>query len=313
MVRARPLVRTLHNLALWSGVSARRARRLCRMRIVMMHGIGGSRVSEQAFAAQMGFLARELDVVPLSDLVRRLEGAGTVSGREVALTFDDGLRNHREVAAPVLERLGLPATFFVCPGLVDRGAWLWNHEVRARLARLGPDARQALALRVTRGRAKGPGAADLVAAMKRMVPARRAAAEAKVREATPGFEPTADEHARYDVLTWDDVRALDGGLFTVGSHSATHPILPTLDDASLETEIVGSRRALEARLDRPVDLFCYPNGDHSARVQALVETHYRAAVTTRAGLVEPGDPLHGLPRVGIAEDLATFAWRCHRP
>jgi peptidoglycan/xylan/chitin deacetylase (PgdA/CDA1 family) len=34
---------------------------------------------------------------------------------ELALTFDDGLRNQFELAYPALRRLGTPATFFVCP------------------------------------------------------------------------------------------------------------------------------------------------------------------------------------------------------
>src|SRR3954464_13175503 len=66
-----------------------------------------------------------------------LEGPGPKNGRpRVALTFDDGLRNNVEVAYPILRQLGLTATFFVCPGLIDRGAWLWNHEARQRLLTL---------------------------------------------------------------------------------------------------------------------------------------------------------------------------------
>jgi peptidoglycan/xylan/chitin deacetylase (PgdA/CDA1 family) len=46
-------------------------------------------------------------------------GAGTA-----VLTFDDGWRDSLTVAAPLLNRLGVRATFFVCPGL-------WgNHDPR---------------------------------------------------------------------------------------------------------------------------------------------------------------------------------------
>jgi peptidoglycan/xylan/chitin deacetylase (PgdA/CDA1 family) len=37
-------------------------------------------------------------------------------GRVAALTFDDGLADGLEVAAPLLERLGAVGTFYVCPG-----------------------------------------------------------------------------------------------------------------------------------------------------------------------------------------------------
>ena len=51
---------------------------------------------------------------------------------QVALTFDDGLRNNVEVAYPLLHRLGLPATFFVCPGLIGPRAVALDHEARRR-------------------------------------------------------------------------------------------------------------------------------------------------------------------------------------
>jgi peptidoglycan/xylan/chitin deacetylase (PgdA/CDA1 family) len=43
---------------------------------------------------------------------------GEVSEPAVALTFDDGYASWYENAVPILEKLGIPAVFFVCSGLV---------------------------------------------------------------------------------------------------------------------------------------------------------------------------------------------------
>src|SRR5206468_51940 len=51
-------------------------------------------------------------VVSLRDLVHRLE-RGLALDRDLAITFDDGYRDNFENAVPVLEKLSLPATFFV--------------------------------------------------------------------------------------------------------------------------------------------------------------------------------------------------------
>lgn len=58
------------------------------------------------------FFMRHFQVISLPDLVHRLE-RGLALNRELVITFDDGYRANFEYAAPVLERLSLPATFFV--------------------------------------------------------------------------------------------------------------------------------------------------------------------------------------------------------
>src|SRR6058998_1097916 len=82
---------------------------------------------------QLRYVARRRDVVPLAELAADPERPGKRGRKRAALTFDDGLRSNVTVAYPILEKLGLPATFFVCPGLIGRGEWLWNHEARQRL------------------------------------------------------------------------------------------------------------------------------------------------------------------------------------
>ena len=83
--------------------------------------------------------------MPLADVVKHARGGARPRRQGIALTFDDGLRNNYTVAYPILARLGTPATFFVCPGLIDGGRWLWNHEARERLRSLAPAPRAELA------------------------------------------------------------------------------------------------------------------------------------------------------------------------
>jgi peptidoglycan/xylan/chitin deacetylase (PgdA/CDA1 family) len=75
-------------------------------------GSEGLTVDVGMFERYCRFFQRHFRVVPLRDLVERLERGGGFN-RELAITFDDGYRDNYENAAPVLERLGLPATFFL--------------------------------------------------------------------------------------------------------------------------------------------------------------------------------------------------------
>jgi peptidoglycan/xylan/chitin deacetylase (PgdA/CDA1 family) len=271
----------------------------------MFHGVGDEDYPAEAFEAHLAWLASRFAVVPLGTLVDRVE-AGGPARREVALTFDDGLEQHATVVYPVLERLGIPATFFLCPGLVDDRAWLWNQEARERMKSLG----RAGVGRLFGGREDYR---DVLDWMERLPAPERRRAEDSIRAATPEFRDRAIRDAVHRPLTWDAASRLDPSLVTVASHSIAHPTLPTLDDAALEDEVAGSRRRLEERLGRPVDLFCYPNGAADARVRECVRRHYRAAVTTAPGFVRPGDDPYTLARIAVVPSPARMAWRLHRP
>src|SRR5687767_10294070 len=135
MLKAR-IAPAAHWLAHATGVSSALARRRPGARIIMHHGV--TRETARDFAAQIDYLARHFSIVPLREILARL---GTREGprpNDVALTFDDGLRNNATVAYPILRRRGVTATFFVCPGLIDAGRWLWNHAARERLGSLAP-------------------------------------------------------------------------------------------------------------------------------------------------------------------------------
>ena len=63
------------------------------------------------------FFGRFFDVIPLSELLRRLE-AGVELAACLAITFDDGYRGNATIAAPILERYGQRACFFVTTGFI---------------------------------------------------------------------------------------------------------------------------------------------------------------------------------------------------
>jgi peptidoglycan/xylan/chitin deacetylase (PgdA/CDA1 family) len=85
-------------------------------------GAGGDAVSPENFARHMEVLARSgYEAVPLGALAAGAGGRRGGGRRRCVLTFDDGLRGQLEHACPVLERHGLPATFFLVAGALGSG------------------------------------------------------------------------------------------------------------------------------------------------------------------------------------------------
>lgn len=304
--------RQIQSFAFDTGLSTLFARSRRAYRVIMFHGVGDVHMPVEAFEANLRWMAERFRVVSLTDVVQGIEQRRTPDARgEVALTFDDGLGNHFVQAWPVLRRLGLPATFFICPELINARRWIWNQEARARLKRMTPAARGEFAQAALQMRTDA--IEPMVQRMKQLALADRERAEAALRAHTPDFVPTPQEHEYYDPITWEQVRALDPSLITIGSHTLSHPILPTIGDAALAHEVEESRRVLEERLGRPVELFCYPNGSHDERVYSHVSRSYRAAITTNYGLARPSSDLHRLMRIPAAANLPLMAWRMHWP
>jgi peptidoglycan/xylan/chitin deacetylase (PgdA/CDA1 family) len=254
--------------------------------ILMYHGTPQGDAS--ALARQLRALSFFFRVVPLEELGQPRRGRR----RRVALTFDDGLRSNVKVAYPILRSLGLPATFFVCPGLVERGAWLWNHEARQRLRSLRKEAFDELAASLA-----APGEVEaFVEWMKTLKLAERRRIEDAIRAATPAFRPNAAQREEFDLAGWDELKHLDPRIVAIGSHTMTHPILTSLSPEETEAELRDSRAVLQGELRRPVPDFCYPNGNVDDEVVDIARRHYGRAVIVGGGAVRGEVDPHRLPR-----------------
>ena len=61
-----------------------------------------------------------------------------------------------------------------------------------------------------------------------------------------------------------------------------YPILANCTSEELIHEIVDCGPLIEKHLLKPVDFFCYPNGDFNPLVTRFVEKSYKAATITRS-------------------------------
>lgn len=99
-------------------------------------------------------------------------------------------------------------------------------------------------------------------------------------------------------LTWPELGGLAEEGWEIGSHSRTHALLSTVDDAELDEEIAGSRAEIVERLGSCASIG-YPWGEVNGRI---VEAARRAGYTAGSGLAGrfvQGDPLR-VPRLAIS-------------
>jgi peptidoglycan/xylan/chitin deacetylase (PgdA/CDA1 family) len=89
------------------------------VRIVHYHYVFDD--ERDAFARQLEYLASTFEAISLSEAVERLR-AGSVRGRELVVTFDDGFRNQFANAAAQLAERGWHACFFLVTEFVGATA-----------------------------------------------------------------------------------------------------------------------------------------------------------------------------------------------
>jgi peptidoglycan/xylan/chitin deacetylase (PgdA/CDA1 family) len=94
-----------------------------KMVIVTFHRVrddipeNGLTYSSARFEKMCEFFRAHFRVIPLAEQVAGCS-AGKDMGGTLSITFDDGYRDNFEVAAPILRKLELPATFFIVTGYI---------------------------------------------------------------------------------------------------------------------------------------------------------------------------------------------------
>lgn len=291
-------------------------------------------VSPRNFREQMDVVAR-LRPMPLRDLVARLRAGRSVRGA-IVVTFDDGYRDNLDVALPVLERNGVPATLFCTAGYVGRDEPFWWDALAAMLLMPGrlPDTLVLHAggctVRWALEAAVEYTAASRAADRRRRSGADPASARLRFHDALWRWLRALDEGERLQLLAaiaaWTDVqyrpeaaayplsqaqlRALARNpLIEIGAHTLTHPTLSILPPSRQRHEIAHGKAVLEEVIGRPVRSFAYPFGDLDALTPALVAAAgFESACTTDGRAARRPKDVLRLPRMTVGDwDGDTFS------
>ncbi len=110
-------------------------------------------------------------------------------------------------------------------------------------------------------------------------------------------------------MSWDNIIEMHAAGMEIGAHSKRHYDLRSDDTDFLVYEILGSKEAIEARIDEPVRVFVYPSGKYTPLTAKVVASaNYWVALTTQYGAMETHATRFELPRIRIrgADTLTQF-------
>ena len=273
----------------------------------------GMYVTPSTLSIHLNFLKRFFDIVPLSAMISSYFEPEVSERPLVALTFDDGWRDFYDYAYPVLKAYDLPATVFLATDFVGSHDMFWTDRVPDLLHELArvkkivfeDDEELSRALQKTK-ELSGSKELRLEQAISILKPFPCEKIEMVFKRLLPDNPgKLAGEEGLF--LNWDEVgEMLGSGLISFGSHTCSHQILTTLGEADIVSELADSKHVLLQKGVCKHDFipFCYPNGNHTARIAEMVrEAGYSMAVTTLNGWNRKNADPYTLKRVGIHNDM----------
>jgi peptidoglycan/xylan/chitin deacetylase (PgdA/CDA1 family) len=251
--------------------------------------------------------SRDVDIIAMDEVHRRLTERN-FSRRFASFTFDDGYRDNRDFALPVMREFDAPLTMYVASDFAEGIGRLWWIALEMAIAK-------ASSIEARIGGA--------TTCLDTSTPAAKQAAFDHLHDwmrGLPGEDDIQREIAalcaRHDVdeaancrdlcMSWDELKPFaDDPLVAIGAHSITHCNLARQTEEIAVHEMAISRARIESVLQRPVAHLAYPYGDKAAagpREFTLAgAAGYKTAVTTRPGMIFPENANHltALPRVSL--------------
>jgi peptidoglycan/xylan/chitin deacetylase (PgdA/CDA1 family) len=212
------------------------------LRILTYHAVP----DRAAFEAQAAWLARHYSPIGQDAVLAAFDGA-PLPPRAAWVTFDDGDPSVVRTGLPVLRSNGIPATMFVCPGLIESGepSW-WTVVERTDL--------ETLAARIPAPVASMDDALDYLKSV-----------EDRVRREFVSELPRATE--RDEQLSAIELqRWLDAG-FAIGNHTWDHPCLNRCTEDGQRDQVARADAWLRALDPEWLPVFAYPNGNSTPTVE----------------------------------------------
>jgi len=204
------------------------------------------------------------------------------------LTFDDGKRSGYTETAPVLQRMGVPAVFYVTTRFLSEQRPLWFDRYEKAITHLG---------------FAPPG---LEVATVKEIPL--ALIEERLDRAFAKYGLSLDmEDESICAMSWDDARDLARRGFTIGAHGRTHSVLTRETESEAMTDIAESISDVSCELCAQCTSFAFPNGNYTARLaEFALQCGVSTVMTTEPLWADSQFPPWRVPRLQLFGPQSQF-------
>ena len=256
-------------------------------------------IDYDSFVSQISFLSKEFIILPIDKIVERIKNQLKPDKLYIGITFDDGFLSQFELAAPFLNKMNIPSTFFITTDFADQKVipaiekWkLWIKNSNKTISFKYKNINNQYDLH--KNSSKIIFFSDILKLLK------------------PGKYSDNQLHCYIKDLfnnretaqlymNWDNIIKLNNNsLFTIGGHSVTHSNLLKINDP-LNNEIISSKKIISDNLSNSCKYFAYPfgiNNTVNSKIFSLLQNSgYKAGFTSFSGLNNKPNSIYEINRI----------------
>lgn len=233
--------------------------------ILVLHDIE----PEKAYP-MFSWLAKNYNIIDLNTYfeAHRRKDPGLLPKKPLVITLDDGHVSNYKLL-PILQELNIPATIFLCAGIINTNRHFWFKFKRSNIP---------------------------TQKLKRLPTWKK---REILQEA--GFHHEK-EYASPQALNQQQIEAMKGWV-NFQAHTVFHPCLPKCRTQRAKTEIEECKNILEKDYGLVINSIAYPNGDYSDRdIELVRNSGYEFGLTVDFGLNTVETPPFRIKRLSVDDN-----------
>ncbi|UYQ95114.1 polysaccharide deacetylase family protein [Chitinophaga horti] len=216
----------------------------------------------KAFEADLDYLAANFTAITLPEILTCVREGRPIPDNTFLLTFDDGLREVKEVIAPMLQRKGLPAIFFLNSAFVDNKELFYQFKISLLIEALEKQTYSPATLAEIRRIVQEPAGSPVDALIRH------------IRQIKYGERAICDKLAQVMNISFadylknvrpfmnsDEIQTLVNQGFSIGGHSIDHPFYPPLTLEEQLRQTTTSVDFVANRFNLDYKVFAFPHYD----------------------------------------------------
>jgi peptidoglycan/xylan/chitin deacetylase (PgdA/CDA1 family) len=211
------------------------------------------------FEKDLDFLLKYYEPIDLSELIEINQGKkANALKRFMHLSFDDGLSSCHDIIAPILQKKGVPATFFLNAAFIDNKALMFRYKVSLCINALNNlnEEKRNLILQKAKDlfEKKDPGLANYRESSK---------LDELAALIDLDFDSYLSEKKPY--MNTEEIQSLLNRGFSIGSHSIDHPLYRDVSSEEQLIQTTLSQKFLEDKFGINYRVFAFPFTDDGVK------------------------------------------------